>query len=379
MKKTVSLSLLLTLLLNLVWTPLAQASPAAGPYMPDPVNAARQILEANPAFEQHLDAYRFAAADYTYLLNAMPQAASALQVIDELKAYQAPFQGSGWGVLVSAMDSAVPGSGQAAVNLDETLRAARDLQTLLNPLTTLRPVVDASLAFRSMPDLPHLSALQAAISAGMPTLKAAYNGAGGLSLKLYQTLTTYSLLKQGLAAASVTVPDPVVRDSASRLQKKVAGMEAGLGSLYNYVNGLASQMQVDLKVMQDLLNVGGVPPAPPAPVPTLPPAPAPLPPVPPAPLPTITPWAACPYTYLSRLSVGSWAAVTLYPNLPNRVRSQANTSSIVLGFIQPGEVVWVLAGPKCSGGWVWWNIRASSGLQGWTSEGDAQHYWLEPR
>jgi hypothetical protein len=65
--------------------------------------------------------------------------------------------------------------------------------------------------------------------------------------------------------------------------------------------------------------------------------------------------------------------------LPNRIRRQPNSSSEVLGFIQPGEKVDILEGPSCSNAWIWWRVRSQqTGLTGWTAEGDANDYWLIP-
>jgi len=90
-------------------------------------------------------------------------------------------------------------------------------------------------------------------------------------------------------------------------------------------------------------------------------------------------WQPCPDTYPSRLNVGDTAMVNLEPPLPNRVRSQPTTTSTVLGFIQPGENVRVIGGPVCSNEWIWWQVSSlSTGLTGWTAEGDRQGYWLAP-
>lgn len=90
-------------------------------------------------------------------------------------------------------------------------------------------------------------------------------------------------------------------------------------------------------------------------------------------------WEPCPNSYVSRLHVGDKAHVSYEPPLPNRVRSQPNTNSAVLGRIQPGETVNILQGPKCGQGWVWWKIQSiSTGMKGWTSEGDNNDYWLIP-
>lgn len=90
-------------------------------------------------------------------------------------------------------------------------------------------------------------------------------------------------------------------------------------------------------------------------------------------------WEACPGTYLSRLQIDDHAYVAFDPPLANRVRAEPNTSSEILGSIEPGVEVIIKDGPTCAGSWIWWKIRVvGSELRGWTSEGDQENYWLVP-
>jgi hypothetical protein len=68
--------------------------------------------------------------------------------------------------------------------------------------------------------------------------------------------------------------------------------------------------------------------------------------------------------------------VSTEPPVPNKVRSQPNKGGEIIGWVQPGENVLVVDGPRCSDGYAWWYIRSLSGLEGWTVEGDASGYWL---
>jgi hypothetical protein len=96
-------------------------------------------------------------------------------------------------------------------------------------------------------------------------------------------------------------------------------------------------------------------------------------------LPANPTWMPCPGTYASRLKVGIQAIVSYDPPLANRVRTQPNGVSPVVGFIQPGEKIVIIGGPICSNEWIWWQIRSlQSGMTGWTAEGDKQSYWLVP-
>jgi hypothetical protein len=41
--------------------------------------------------------------------------------------------------------------------------------------------------------------------------------------------------------------------------------------------------------------------------------------------------------------------------------------------------MWIIDGPECANGWVWWKIKAEGqDLEGWTTEGDHFEYWLLP-
>lgn len=91
-------------------------------------------------------------------------------------------------------------------------------------------------------------------------------------------------------------------------------------------------------------------------------------------------WQACSDSYyFSRLHVGDNASVSTYPNLPNNVRDGPGTYYTKIGQIMPGERLVILEGPGCAQNWVWWRIRSkTSGLEGWTAEGDGTNYWLVP-
>lgn len=89
--------------------------------------------------------------------------------------------------------------------------------------------------------------------------------------------------------------------------------------------------------------------------------------------------SSCGNALPSRLQINSYAYVNPDPPLPNNLRSEADPNSELLGEIQPGQAMKVLAGPKCVDGWQWWNVRPlNSDLNGWTAEGDEQTYWLIP-
>ncbi len=92
-----------------------------------------------------------------------------------------------------------------------------------------------------------------------------------------------------------------------------------------------------------------------------------------------TPWTPCEGGYETHLFKGGFAYVNPIPPDPNIVRSAPDNTSAQMGLIQPNELVEVLDGPQCSGGWVWWQITSKkTGLSGWTAEGDGTSYWVLP-
>lgn len=86
----------------------------------------------------------------------------------------------------------------------------------------------------------------------------------------------------------------------------------------------------------------------------------------------------CPGVYPSRIQKGDKVVVTFEPALANYVRPIASKQSTPDFRIRPGESVDVIGGPVCADGWVWWQVKNESGKTGWTSEGDADIYWLLP-
>ncbi|MCY4019211.1 MAG: SH3 domain-containing protein [Chloroflexi bacterium] len=74
-----------------------------------------------------------------------------------------------------------------------------------------------------------------------------------------------------------------------------------------------------------------------------------------------------------QLSAGQQAVVS--PGLANRVRAAASLNAEVVGRIQAGEVLTIVQGPVCSGGYYWYSVQGA-GLAGWTVEGIDGDYWL---
>lgn len=79
----------------------------------------------------------------------------------------------------------------------------------------------------------------------------------------------------------------------------------------------------------------------------------------------------------ARLAAGMWARIPPDPRLPNNVRAEPGIAGMRVGQLTAGQVFAVVDGPRCADGYVWWQVE-SGALSGWTAEGDAADYWIEP-
>jgi hypothetical protein len=79
-----------------------------------------------------------------------------------------------------------------------------------------------------------------------------------------------------------------------------------------------------------------------------------------------------------RLTLGGFGRV-IPGNLPNNVRDVPGQSGNLIGEIQPGQTFTITEGPVCTSldRLIWWRVNAF-GLEGWTTEGLAPDYYLEP-
>lgn len=90
-------------------------------------------------------------------------------------------------------------------------------------------------------------------------------------------------------------------------------------------------------------------------------------------------WSACSDAPPSTLLKGELAMVAPVPDSANRLREKPDIGSAKIGDIAPREVVKILGGPRCAGGYTWWRVQSlDGGKEGWTAEGRAGEAWLIP-
>jgi serine/threonine protein kinase len=90
-------------------------------------------------------------------------------------------------------------------------------------------------------------------------------------------------------------------------------------------------------------------------------------------------WEACPDSLPSYLVKGVTAMIAPFPQVANKIREGPGTDYSETGSLNPGEMVMVLDGPHCASHYVWWRVRSmSSGMEGWTADGNSQSHYLIP-
>lgn len=111
---------------------------------------------------------------------------------------------------------------------------------------------------------------------------------------------------------------------------------------------------------------------------TVTPAPTAIPTAVPIPTQVISapPTTACTNALPSRLYAGARGIVI--DEFPNTLRSSATVSSANIGSIPPYGYFYVINGPICADGFVYWQVNYQ-GIIGWTAESNAVEYWLAPQ
>lgn len=92
-------------------------------------------------------------------------------------------------------------------------------------------------------------------------------------------------------------------------------------------------------------------------------------------------WTPCSDGLLSYLGPKTSKSVQVNQNstLPATLRAEPGVQAEMIGQLQPGDGVFIMEGPVCQDGMVWWFVEnGDTEQQGWMPETDAVVYWLEP-
>jgi hypothetical protein len=83
-------------------------------------------------------------------------------------------------------------------------------------------------------------------------------------------------------------------------------------------------------------------------------------------------------TLPARLEVGARARVTFTDGTPSRLRAEPGLDGAEIAQMAEGTEFSVIGGPWCADEYRWWQLELDDGMIGWSAEGDAESYFLEP-
>jgi hypothetical protein len=83
-------------------------------------------------------------------------------------------------------------------------------------------------------------------------------------------------------------------------------------------------------------------------------------------------------TVPARLEVGARARVTFTDGTPSRLRAEPGLDGTEIAQMAEGTEFSVIGGPWCADEYRWWQLELDDGMIGWSAEGDAEDYFLEP-
>ena len=78
------------------------------------------------------------------------------------------------------------------------------------------------------------------------------------------------------------------------------------------------------------------------------------------------------YSNARNLPIGGQASVITGSGSPLPVYRDHDANQLRFAQLRPGTIVAVLAGPIYSDGYIWWQIRAPTGISGWVIAFDGQ-------
>jgi len=79
-----------------------------------------------------------------------------------------------------------------------------------------------------------------------------------------------------------------------------------------------------------------------------------------------------------RVMVGDVVVVSRADPRPLNVRQDPNLAARVITQVSPGDTMQITDGPRCEGGYLWWQVRLDNDITGWVAEGSQGNYFIEP-
>jgi len=86
----------------------------------------------------------------------------------------------------------------------------------------------------------------------------------------------------------------------------------------------------------------------------------------------------CPGALDSQVQLGDTIQLASENPSPNRIRSQPGLQGREIGKLEPGQNAQIIDGIICLDQMVWWKVTTSTGIEGWTAEGQGSQRFIVP-
>jgi hypothetical protein len=217
---------------------------------------AQDLLSQSPGFTDHLRSYGALAQSIDANLGILDRARQASGVIDELHQLNVPVAGNAWKLLVSSLNSASPGRGDALDSLDANLRQIAGFRGRLAALYGGDAVADAATQFRDNPSPNNLKALRDASAAYGSVLDSVAKDIQAPRVAITAAVERIDGIQQSLQKSQDALSRfPLLPSLVGRLSQTLSDLFDPLRSLQNDLDRLDAQTQVDLKTIAAIQSI----------------------------------------------------------------------------------------------------------------------------
>jgi hypothetical protein len=218
--------------------------------------ATQELLNQTPDFTEHLRAYGPLAGNIDANLGVLDRARQASGVIEELHKLNIPVVGNAWLLLVSSLNSALPGRGDALDGLDANLRQIASFRGRLATLGEGDVVADAVQDFRDRPSPKTLNALRDASASYSSVLASVAKDLQAPRVAIAGAIERIDGIQQALQKSQDALGRvPLLPSLIGRLNQTLSDLFDPLRSLQNDLDRLNAQAQVDLGTIAAIQSI----------------------------------------------------------------------------------------------------------------------------
>lgn len=234
-----------------VTSPAATPSPTPDPWL-QAVSDAQEVLD-NADLESHFAFYQEVASKIDGYLGQLEAVRPALDFIDTLKKTDIPVLGNAWDLLITALDKAYLGAGEALEQVDAGLRSLLETHERLQQLDQLHKTSAAVEQFQASPSRETLEAMGKEMTEADFVLAGVDQDTASLQSKVDGLLTAVDKVQTGLSLlGGVAAP---LRDGVKQIQQFIDDISQPLRELSQTLTTLRRQIAEDRELFWNIRDI----------------------------------------------------------------------------------------------------------------------------